>query len=117
MPKKAKVKFDATPAPATVTKAPPPEKAAEPEPQPKKTNTVLIEVPYMNGHVDGYVREFIQRMRITRYQGNALKRLCASLDEHGARMRDGKRVRTGSVIDAIRWLIEQVAEANEPGEC
>lgn len=50
------------------------------------------------GHVDG---------QLTRDQAQALRRLQRALDHRGDRLASGRRVQ--SAIDAVRWLLEQIA--------
>jgi hypothetical protein len=46
--------------------------------------------------------------RLDHSQGVVLKRLHRALDESGARLANGNRVRTNHIPDAVRWLLDQI---------
>ena len=104
MAKRAKGKaFDVTPAQMT------PSKNGKPKPL---TANVLVEIGVLKDDTV-YIPEYVYQMRINRAQGRALKCLHLALDENGARLADGARVRTDVVSDAVRWLLDQLVVAME----
>ena len=117
MSKKLKQSFDTTPAKAevdvsTIRKC---EVVEYPVVEEEIIEYAAIKVPLYAGDINGYIPERINRvpdMRLTPQQGETLKRMCLALDRIGARMSDGKRLKTGVTIDALRWVIEQIGGEN-----
>lgn len=62
---------------------------------------------------DGYQRRHIE-LHLDGRQAEALTRLMRGLDDNGARLDRGRRV--VSHVDAIRWLLEWVAQSGQPAE-
>lgn len=55
-------------------------------------------VAYLSDHIEG---------RLDPFQGSGLRHLVNGLDAAGKRLRNGRRVLTS--IDAVRWLLEELA--------
>lgn len=56
----------------------------------------------------GYIARHVEIGALTLEQGRALRQVAEGVAERGLRLRSGRRVATPP--DAIRWLLEQIAE-------
>ncbi len=74
--------------------------------EPFSVRAATFSVPIAAVSVQGFTRRRID-VRLSRRQGDALKRIMLALQSQDARLADRRPIK--NVTDAVRWLIDQVA--------